>query len=373
MTWLVAPWSPSALEEGDSTSPSIERLATTRLARCCTWRGRLSLRRTWRVRWRRGGWIQLLSGLTSRASREKSSRQFEEWLNPQPARSSPPASRASRGARQELVAAPVTPGGCGPRSAVPFAIFDPASSVWRTSQVSLLEDSDMSSARWPLAGMTRLGRAFEHRTLEHLIDGAGSSSPLCGATWDRGEYPTPTAASYGTSQNEGEVPHDRPSRGTPSLETWARAWSTPTWGTPCARDGKGPSNYDKCLARQVSTLQAGTTWRTPMVADATASSRPDRRDSPFLVSLASQVSTLQVPTTQRGTTSQQTIQDGSRQSTRATGPPLNPLFVMWLMGWCRPAAETSCASPATASCPTRPRQHSATFSHSSALSDLEAP
>ena len=39
--------------------------------------------------------------------------------------------------------------------------------------------------------------------------------------WAKGEYPTPSATRYGTSQNEGEVPHERPSAGTPSLETWA--------------------------------------------------------------------------------------------------------------------------------------------------------
>jgi hypothetical protein len=39
--------------------------------------------------------------------------------------------------------------------------------------------------------------------------------------WQKGEYPTPSATRYGTSQNEGEVPHERPSAGTPSLETWA--------------------------------------------------------------------------------------------------------------------------------------------------------
>ncbi len=39
--------------------------------------------------------------------------------------------------------------------------------------------------------------------------------------WAKGGYPTPSATRYGSSQNEGEVPHDRPSRGTPSLETWA--------------------------------------------------------------------------------------------------------------------------------------------------------
>jgi hypothetical protein len=39
--------------------------------------------------------------------------------------------------------------------------------------------------------------------------------------WAKNLYPTPSATRYGLSQNEGEVPHERPSAGTPSLESWA--------------------------------------------------------------------------------------------------------------------------------------------------------
>jgi hypothetical protein len=46
--------------------------------------------------------------------------------------------------------------------------------------------------------------------------------------WASGEYPTPSATRYGTSQNEGEVPHERPSAGTPSLETWASSHQVQT-------------------------------------------------------------------------------------------------------------------------------------------------
>lgn len=59
-----------------------------------------------------------------------------------------------------------------------FACYDPLSSSWRTSQVSLFADSSESSVTWPLSGTMRNGRASERSTLEHHIGGAVySSSP----------------------------------------------------------------------------------------------------------------------------------------------------------------------------------------------------
>ena len=59
--------------------------------------------------------------------------------------------------------------------------------------------------------------------------------------WARGEYPTPSATRYGSSQNEGSVAHDRPSRGTPSLETWAS--SLPAQTTKIDGEESSKSNH----------------------------------------------------------------------------------------------------------------------------------
>lgn len=78
----------------------------------------------------------------------------------------------------------LTIGGCGPRWQESFAHYDPASSLWRTSQGSLLPGSGTSSVIWPKRGMTRSGSAFELPTQGHLTNASGcSSSPL---------LPTPT-------------------------------------------------------------------------------------------------------------------------------------------------------------------------------------
>lgn len=112
----------------------------------------------------------------------------------------------------------------GPSTPGSFASYDRASSSWRTSQPSLFEDSKPCSVTWPRSGTMRGGTAFP----------LPPSAPLTGVTgssWSRGEYPTPSATEYGSSQNEGSVPHDRPTRGTPSLSTWARKqWPTTTAG-----------------------------------------------------------------------------------------------------------------------------------------------
>jgi hypothetical protein len=64
-----------------------------------------------------------------------------------------------------------------------FATYDPATSSWRTSQLSLLEEWSVFSATWPRAGMTRNGTAYRLQPL----------APLTGATGS-GSWPTPNGA-----------------------------------------------------------------------------------------------------------------------------------------------------------------------------------
>ena len=62
----------------------------------------------------------------------------------------------------------------------PIAMWNDASGVWVTDQVSLLcGHSVLFLATWPVSGMTLDGRAFEPLTLVHHITGSGSlSSPI---------------------------------------------------------------------------------------------------------------------------------------------------------------------------------------------------
>jgi hypothetical protein len=70
----------------------------------------------------------------------------------------------------------------GPSSRGSLASYDPATSSWRTSQLSLLEDSAAFSETWPRSGMTRSGTAYR---LEPW-------APLTAVT-ESGSWPTPLA------------------------------------------------------------------------------------------------------------------------------------------------------------------------------------
>lgn len=110
-----------------------------------------------------------------------------------------------------------------------------------------LSEGDLLSGEllgiWPRSGGVSNGRLYERPTLERPtgVSASSSSDRLKGSTWDRNEYPTPSATPYGSSQNEGQISHKRATAGTPSLETWSGSWST-----PCANDGaRGGSDRDR--------------------------------------------------------------------------------------------------------------------------------
>jgi len=194
---------------------------------------------------------------------------------------------------------------CGPSSSASLAWWDAGTSSWRTSQRSLFEGWARYSARWPRAGSMRRGTAFRRRPSAPLTAATGSS-------FSRGEYPTPSATPYGSSQNEGRVPHSRPTRGTPSLDTWARR----RWPTPVASDHKGG-------VRRGQLGERVTSWPTPTAGDARSSGsrvgNPDTKAHPG-VSLTDAVC-------RSGRRAQTTSTDG-----RVCRPRLNPRFVEWLMG-----------------------------------------
>ena len=70
---------------------------------------------------------------------------------------------------------------------MPYAHYDPDSSSWRTSQLSLLEDSTSSSVTFTKAGSMRSGRLYERPTLVQRTGVNVSSSSL---------MPTPQSRDY---------------------------------------------------------------------------------------------------------------------------------------------------------------------------------
>jgi hypothetical protein len=68
----------------------------------------------------------------------------------------------------------------GTPSQIPFAIYDPTSSCWKTSLSSAGADSTGSRPTWPNAGTTRNGYAYEHPRWEPPTEGPGCSSSPTG-------------------------------------------------------------------------------------------------------------------------------------------------------------------------------------------------
>jgi hypothetical protein len=88
-------------------------------------------------------------------------------------------SPASQPAPQDGARARPTIAGSGPSSPELLASWDPDTSSWRTSQVSLLSTEDerfpRSWERWPTSGMTRHGSAYGPLTLERPTGDSVSS------------------------------------------------------------------------------------------------------------------------------------------------------------------------------------------------------
>jgi len=89
--------------------------------------------------------------------------------------------------------------------------------------------------------------------------GGPSSLPPCptvGAYADN-RYPTPAADEYTSSQNEGPVPHQRPSNATPSLTGWTRRRLNPLFdewlmGLPIGWTGSAPVEMESFRQWQLS-------------------------------------------------------------------------------------------------------------------------
>lgn len=126
------------------------------------------------------------------------------------------ASRARTSALPErALASAANDPGCGPTWRASLARFDPDTSSWKTVQLCLLGDSELSSVIWPRSGMTADGQCWELPMSEHRTSGTGS-----------GSWPTPVAS-------------DTSSRSKPYAQGGTPLSLAVKWPTPRAKDGKG--------------------------------------------------------------------------------------------------------------------------------------
>jgi hypothetical protein len=186
---------------------------------------------------------------------------------------------------------------CGLTWRASLARFDPASRLWKTAQLCLLGDLELSSVTWPRSGMTASGQCWELPTLARTTSVTGS-----------GLWPTPTCPNDGRS-----VAHvtDWRSERTAYSASGKKvqvdlAQAVKRWSTPVASD----TGLRKTPYAQGGTplSMAATMWRTPSASvvepKSTVLKLTGRKPSDPQVGLADQV-----------------------------GGSLNPTWVEWIMGW----------------------------------------
>jgi hypothetical protein len=330
MTWLHVPSSALASVRESVDSNWESRLPSPDTELCVSSSGRLSRRPLSWSGWTKRPWVRRLYGTISDPS--TAARGVAAWI------SSLPASPASRSASRATSVASKTNGGSGRTSSACLARFNPDGSFSKTSLDLFDTDSSPSSVDWPGWGTMRSGAVSAREPLERPTAESGSS-------FSRGEYPTPAATPYGSSQNEGQVAHKRAKE----------------WPSPSARDWKGDPRAPRAEGTGVFATRAdqldrvAERWPTPRAEDGEIScARPSRGVDDTLTAITKAWPSPSATdanghdyTRDRGKKGAERLAlPGTSPSslpalrTSTCGPEcspkhrrLNPLFVEWLMGW----------------------------------------
>jgi hypothetical protein len=260
------------------------------------------------------------------------------------------SSAAASPARTSATPAPV-PGSTdhsrvfGGSSLASLATYDPATSSWRTSQLSLLEDSTPSLGTLPRAGSMRNGTVFQRRPLAPLTDATASGllhTPTATANQDASSMRDRDAGSWFRTPKASDAEH--PGRQAPSkpgqtltLPQQVQRWPTPH-GFPKEGQARNPGPSGNELGRAVNREM----WPTPTGQDAANDGGPSQFERNSLPLNAA----VKCPTpmsSRRGGRSKASIEAGGgitlQQATQAGGS-LNPTWVEWLMGF--PLGWTDC-------------------------------
>ncbi len=285
MCWLFVPGSGDWNSGSASSTPWPDASVMSR--------GKLMPPRSLSARWKRGGWITRLSGLTCEPS--MADRGVASWI------ASLAATRASRSPSPAPCGASPTPATSGPTSPGSSGKFSLSGASSRTSATIYEWDSERSGltfGRW----VTALRRACLLRRRSAPPRSASASS-----SWPTPKVPNGGRTVAGTRTETGREGKPQSAH----LETIA-----PLWPTPAARDGRDGRCSWETLARndrRPLNEYAVTLWATPS---------PSSPPAP--------------PTSTPG--------PASSRATRG----LNPRFCGWLMGF--PIGWTSCEVTETQWC-----------------------
>ena len=242
------------------------------------------------------------------------------------------ASRARTSALQEKAPALlVSDLECGVTWRGSLAKFDPDSCSWKTAQLSLLEDLELSSVTWPASGMTASGQCWELPMLGRRTSATGS-----------GLLPTPTVFD---SIAENMMPKNGD---TTKVDKFGKARKV-------LRDGRTASmglarliNHDantanaSSLGSDATDLKSATAhdakgtapvmWPTPTVCG-NYNRKGASATSGDGLATAVKFATPLAQDWRSGKASQATHDKNSPTLAMQAGGSLNPTWVEWLMGW----------------------------------------
>ena len=229
---------------------------------------------------------------------------------------------------------------CGSIWPESLAKYDPATSLWKTAQCSLLEDSIEFSETWPRWGLMQDGVSYQQQTLVRHTKETGSGSWL---------MPTPTT-------NPEAPNHGSNSKGPHNLKEVALTGWKPgmMWPTPRAQEpSRTTKGYGRGLKELIEGRQQIERWPTPTASamPCEGTQRIMRRkwlEGQLTLEEASAIAGRDVrkaqgkvppwptPTSRdwrSGKASQATHDKNSRPLSERIGGSLNPTWVEWLMGW----------------------------------------
>lgn len=207
--WIVlAPSgsSPSSRAQEGSTSGSarLSRAALERLVSSLMWRATPSPARVWRVAWRTVDWIALLSGATCEPSTADAG--VASWISSLAA--SPAKISASPAPAQGST---VSDPDCGATSPASSEKPDPDGYSSRTCSPSDVEGLIESWGTLPRSGSMRNGVITARSRSAPRTDGNGSLSSASDPKQDRPSWPTPTASDGANGAGHGETMQGGPS------------------------------------------------------------------------------------------------------------------------------------------------------------------
>lgn len=304
MVWLYLPESEDLTSELTSLFHHQEP--------CVSSRGKPMLPQSLERKWKKGGFIRLLSGLMLPPS--TANLLLEKWIT------SRLDSHASPGVLQGSKREPMTKDGFGTILGESFARFDHVSSSWKTSQESLMGDLTPFLGTWPKSGSMLNGVCSKRPKLVQTITVADFSySPI--VPKEVVTFPTPTASQIAT-EGTTRLYRNLYLNKTLTLEEATimnfnynplnQKGNLKIYPTPTAQEAQKAGKYAKGQMGQSLSAMAkrGQLFNTPTTRDGANSTLPPSHAN--WDSLTG---------------------DMIRLGEARPGGVLNPQWVEWLMGW----------------------------------------